>query len=100
MNDKCFKFLGKFEGDRNQFKQWKFEFGICLGRANAKVKETYDRIEEAETIGGKESPGEESWRAHLGEVAEYSKDLFGILISKLEGEPKKMAEGMVDKKTQ
>ena len=34
---------------------------------------------------------------HLGEAVEYSKDLFGILVSMLEGEPKNMVEGMVDK---
>ena len=82
---------------------------FVLGQANAKVREAYDLIEEAvgmeaaeawtldslmpEKIGDKEYPGETSWRMHLGEKGKYSKDLFGILVSMLEGEPKNMVEG-------
>ena len=54
LNDKCFKSLNRFDGDRNKFKRWKFEFGIGLGRAIARVKEGYDLIEDAIGMEGAE----------------------------------------------
>ena len=91
-----------------------FEFLICLGRANSEVKEQVDdlleQVDRSNVDGWKASLEAtrkdhngapiwqgKTWIQQVGErVFGYSKDLYGILVSMLDEELKRLVEGLVD----
>eukprot|EP00973_Karenia_brevis_P046665 6473968-Karenia_brevis.AAC.1 len=98
LEEKYFRRMSKFGGETSQFRMCMFNLGVALGTVNRKLAEEIKSLIKRDD--NKKLPEDWSPKADRGLDREtykrYSSELYGVLVSLLEGEPLSILRGLQD----
>ena len=94
LEERHFRTMEKFEGDKSKFRHWVFDLGVAIGRVDRKLADELERL----VIRVKE----EKWDPVLDSEVDqelyekYTGEIYGVLCSLTGGEAKTLVRGIMD----
>eukprot|EP00973_Karenia_brevis_P075843 10537772-Karenia_brevis.AAC.1 len=102
LEEKYFRRMSKFGGEMSQFRMWMFNLGVALSTVDRKPAEEIKMLIRRDDH--KKLP--EDWNPKTDReidkdtYSKYSSELYGVLVSLVEGEPLGILRGLQDTKSQ